>query len=64
MKLFTMLRRAWSRHDERLADEAVQGDRAVDLGGVAEGEYDAMRAGGLLGPRSDVLDEIESSEPD
>jgi hypothetical protein len=64
MKLFSMLRRAWSRHDERLADDAVAGDRTVDLGGVAEGEYDAMRAGGLMGPRSDVLDEIDSSESD
>jgi hypothetical protein len=64
MKLFNMLRRAWGRHDDRLADEAVQGERPVDVGGVAEGEYDAMRAGGLMGPRSDLLDEIEPSKPD
>jgi hypothetical protein len=63
MRLFSTLRRAWRRHDERLADDALPGGQSVDRGEVAEGEYDAMRAGGLMGPRSDVLDEIDASEP-
>ncbi len=63
MELFDSIRRALRRHDDRLADEALAADHTVDLGAAAEAEYGAMRAGGLMGSRSDELD-IESPEPD
>jgi hypothetical protein len=63
VKLFDTIRRALSRHDDRLAEEALTEDHTADLGQAAETEYGAMRAGGLMGSRSDEL-EIESPEPD
>jgi hypothetical protein len=65
VKLFDTFRRAWGRHDERLADAAVrEGTAGIDAGAAAEGEYDAMRAGGLMGPRSDELErEAKGDEP-
>jgi hypothetical protein len=57
MDVLRKLMRAWRRHDERLADEAVREAHAEpDRGRAAEGEYDALRAGGVMGSRSDELD--------
>jgi hypothetical protein len=62
VKLFDSIRRALSRHDDRLAEEALAEDHTADPA-AAETEYGAMRAGGLMGSRSDEL-EIESPEPE
>ena len=63
MKLFDTIRRALRRHDDRLAEETLADDHRVDPAAAAETEYGAMRAGGLIGSRSDELD-IESPAPE
>lgn len=62
MNLLDSLRRRWRRHDERLADEAVREDVRTNPADAAEAEYDAMRAGGLMGPRSDELEREQDEQ--
>ena len=61
MKLFDSIRRAWSRHDEHLAEESLSEHPTTDPALAAEREFEAMGAGGLMASRGD---ELESPDPE